>query len=171
MLVDRLRQIEAIIEDHGRRISNIVREGKVVETFPDEGLVRVEIDGMRSNKIPWATRAGKIRVWQPPAKDERVLLLSPTGETSQGLVIPGGYSDQNPENHDKDDEVVLTIGDIKIHVKDAEIVIDAAGTKWTLNQEGFVQNGGKIEHDGHLVDKSHVHTNVVPGGGLSGPPP
>jgi len=35
---------------------------------------------------------------------------------------------------------------------------------------GFAFAGGSITHDGHLIDKTHVHTDAG-GVGLSGPPP
>lgn len=128
ILVDRIRQIEAIVEDSTRRINSMVREGKVIETFPGEGKVRLEIDGMRTNKVPWATRAGDIRHWSPPKVGERVVMMSPTGEMNMGIVFPGGYSDENSENHDLDSEDMLSIGNAKIHVKDGEILLEVGGS-------------------------------------------
>jgi phage baseplate assembly protein V len=151
MLTDRLRQIEAVVEDHSRRMNNMMREGKVVETFPKEGLVRVEMDGMRSKKVPWATRAGDIKHWSPPRVGERIMLFSPTGEPGQGVVYPGGYSDEYNENHDKDSEDVLTIGNSKIHVKDGEIVIKVGGSTVTITEDKILMTSDEIATDGKTV--------------------
>lgn len=52
-----------------------------------------------------------------------------------------------------------------------KIVLQGAGNSLTIDQAGFHFAGGQIDHDGHRIDKTHVHTNVSPGGGESGPPP
>lgn len=124
-IIRRLAALERLIvhlvkhkEDAERRIQNLVRMGRVVDTDPAKGLVKIawakdaddnEVEGPW---MPWATRAGNIKIWAPPSKGEQVMIFSPSGEIgTASYVMPGGYSDQFPANHDKDDEFRLSVGD------------------------------------------------------------
>jgi phage baseplate assembly protein V len=89
--------------DHARRLSNVARYGTVAEAdysgetagFP---AIRVSLqDGaILTDWLPWfSPRAGKDRVWDPPEVGEVVMLLAPSGEISNGVAIPGLFSDGN----------------------------------------------------------------------------
>jgi phage baseplate assembly protein V len=89
--------------DHARRLSNVARYGVVHETdysgqtagFP---AIRVSLqDGaILTDWLPWfSPRAGKDRVWDPPEVGEVVMLLAPSGELTNGVAIPGLFSDGN----------------------------------------------------------------------------
>lgn len=102
------------MEQLDRRLNNIVREAKVLEVDAGKGLVKVEAHGLKSGWMPWVERAGAIREWSPPAKDERVIVLSPTGEPGQGLVLAGGFSDQFKQPSTDAGERLTQIGDNKL---------------------------------------------------------
>ncbi|GDX76013.1 hypothetical protein LBMAG41_10890 [Cyanobium sp.] len=89
--------------DHARRLSNVARYGTVAEAdysgetagFP---AIRVSLqDGaILTDWLPWfSPRAGKDRVWDPPEVGEVVMLLAPSGELTNGVAIPGLFSDGN----------------------------------------------------------------------------
>jgi len=89
--------------DQARRLSNLARYGVVHEAdytgetagFP---AIRVSVqDGeILTDWLPWfSPRAGKDRVWDPPEVGEVVMLLAPSGEISNGVAIPGLFSDGN----------------------------------------------------------------------------
>jgi|694.fasta_scaffold65982_4 phage baseplate assembly protein V len=89
--------------DHARRLSNVARYGTVAEAdysgetagFP---AIRVSLqDGaILTDWLPWfSPRAGNDRVWDPPEVGEVVMLLAPSGEISNGVAIPGLFSDGN----------------------------------------------------------------------------
>jgi hypothetical protein len=78
-------------------------------------------------------------------------------------------------------KVVLTKDDITISfggdsaatkwvMSDKKIQIDIDSVRWTLDTNGWKQEQGRIKHDDKNIGKTHVHTNVQPGGGLSGIP-
>jgi phage gp45-like len=52
----------------------------------------------------------------------------------------------------------------------SKIVLQVGGNSLTIDSAGFHFASGEIDHDGHKIDKTHVHTNAG-GVGLSGPPP
>lgn len=111
------------IEQLDRRLNNIVREGKVLEVDAAKGLLKVEAHGLKSGWMPWAERAGTVREWSPPAKGERVVVLSPTGEPGQGIVLAGGFSDQFKQPSTDAGERLIQIGGNKLSMtKDRTIV-------------------------------------------------
>lgn len=124
------------IEQLDRRLNNIVREAKVLEVDAEKGLVKVEAHGLKSGWMPWVERAGAIREWAPPAKDERVIVLSPTGEPGQGLVLAGGFSDQFKQPSMDAGERLIQIGENKLSMtKDRTIIGFRHGGRAVLKDE------------------------------------
>lgn len=107
----RFQELEGQVESMKRRMNNVVREGQVTKLDAAKGLAEVEANGLPSMMVPWVQRAGSRREWDPPAKGERVIMLSPTGDPGQGLILPGGYSDQFKQNHNKEGEYRSTSGE------------------------------------------------------------
>jgi phage baseplate assembly protein V len=80
-----------------RRLSNLLRQGTVVELDVEAARVKVQVDELTTDWLPWmATRSGKSRDWSTPEIGEQVLLLSPSGELAQGWVQRGVYQDSLP---------------------------------------------------------------------------
>lgn len=93
----------AINEAH-RLISNLIRIGVVEELDPKTARVRVKVGGFTTDWLPWAThRAGATRTWSAPRKGEQVVLLSPYGDPSQGVVMTSIYQDDHPAPADSQD--------------------------------------------------------------------
>lgn len=144
-----------------RRINNVQRPAKVTQTDPAKGLVKVawtEVDGkpIESPWIPWRTRAGAIKDWAPPAVGEQVTLLSPSGEIGQhSWVDTGGFSNANPQNHDKDGEAKRTIGDTEIFQDGNTVKIKAPGG---ITLDGPLTVKGDITHEGDN-NQTGIHTD------------
>lgn len=146
------------IEELERRHANFMRPGKVTEVDYAKGLIKVRVGDLDSQWVPWLERAGSGHTeWNPPSIGQQVHLFSPSGEPGQGWVMPGGYSSDNPQPHDKGGEKKIVAGKFIIV---GELVINGP----------VHQSGGEITSNGHVIDDTHQHTNVLPGGGLSGPP-
>lgn len=47
---------------------------------------------------------------------------------------------------------------------------ECGGVSMTMSAGGLAITGGTITHNGKNIGDTHIHTNVVPGGGTSGPP-
>jgi phage baseplate assembly protein V len=167
-LIQRLAFLEATVVDLQRQVNNTFREAKVLELFPEEGLARVEAHGAKSKKVPWLQRAGSIRDWDPPEPGERVILLSPTGEPGKGLILPGGYSDQYGQPHDKAKEARRIVDDGTSilstktqHIIESQLII----------LRGHVKiEGPRVEHNQRNIGDTHRHEDAG-GTGLSGIPP
>lgn len=88
-----------------RLLENLIRLGTVAEvdhgSLPDKrpARVRVQSGDLLTGWLPWAAlRAGTTRDWDPPTVGEQVLVLSPSGQTAQGIAITGLFSALIPAN-------------------------------------------------------------------------
>lgn len=77
-----------------RKLTNLVRAGKVAEADYAAARVRVQAGAIITGWLPWlTTRAGGDRTWWAPEVGEQVLMIAPAGELAQAWVLPAGYSD------------------------------------------------------------------------------
>lgn len=93
-----------------RLIENLLRIGTV--THVQTGMpprVRVQAGGITTTWLPWVERrAGSTRTWNPPTVGEQVLLLCPSGDVANGVVIAGIPSDAiDVPSHDASETVTL----------------------------------------------------------------
>lgn len=77
-----------------RRLENLIRIGTIAEIDHARRRVRVKSGELLTQWLMWRTdRAGATRSWNPPTVGEQVMILSPSGELGNGIVIPSIYSD------------------------------------------------------------------------------
>lgn len=95
------------ISELQRKLANIVRIGLVKEIDYENARVRVQIGEFLTDYLPWITsRAGKDKTWTPPSVDEQVLVLSPLGELSLGVVLPAIYQQKYlPSEHQENADI------------------------------------------------------------------
>ena len=86
-----------------RRLANIARWGSVHELDAAAARVRVHWaddeagDPVLTAWLPWlTTRAGADQSWWAPTVGEQVLLVSPSGDLAQAVVLPAVYQDTHP---------------------------------------------------------------------------
>jgi phage baseplate assembly protein V len=86
--------------NHGRALNNLMRYGLVKEADYENGLLRVDIqDGdLETAWLPWLTlRSGNDKFWWAPEVGERVLVLAPSGELHNGVVMAAQISSEFPQ--------------------------------------------------------------------------
>ena len=88
------------LPDLARRLANIVRLGTVSAVQMDPPRVKVQTGDILTNWLPWAgMRAGEgKKEWSPLDEGEQVVILSPSGDTAQGVVFPGLFFTSEPAN-------------------------------------------------------------------------
>lgn len=153
---------------------------------------------VKTGWLPMA--GGRRDEWNPIKVGEAVTVISEGGELQNGIVTPGSiYGEGNPAVGDRgdlwrkkfDDGTVMEydegakafkiggatgatlkmiVGDATFEVKNGELKLTVGGVSMKLSGDGVEITGGEITHDGKSIDKTHKHTDVVPGGSLSGPP-
>lgn len=94
---------------------------------------------------PWYPHPETGKTSVPLKKGQVVGVMSPTGDPRQGIVIRGGYSDENKSPND----------DMKANVfEDAGVRVEIAGGALTITAGGstVVINGGSIKMNSDRID-------------------
>ncbi|MBS4151980.1 phage baseplate assembly protein V [Stutzerimonas balearica] len=86
-----------------RLLENIVRFGTIEAVQMQPPRVKVKSGNIATTWLPWLNlRAGADREWDPPTIGEQVVLLSPSGNLAQGVVLTGLFSDLIPANGNRE---------------------------------------------------------------------
>jgi phage baseplate assembly protein V len=167
-----------------RRLGNLVRIGTVAQLNAAQALVTVDLGDLVTDWLPWiAARAGGNRHWAAPEPGEQVLVLSPSGELAQGIVLPAIYQDAFPANAASADIERTTYGDgstveynraahrLTVNVGAGTVVVNCSQA--TVN--GNVQVNGSVNVTGDVVAGgisliNHTHPGVSRGGARTDPP-
>ena len=100
------------MSNHHRIIANLIKQGTIAETDPAHGLVRVQHGELISEWLPYFVPfAGGVSIHRPPSIGENCIILSPSGETANGLVLCGLVSAQYPQPAQTSDVTVIKYPD------------------------------------------------------------
>lgn len=125
------------IADHARRLESLIRIGTIADVDHSAARVRIKTGNLVTDWLPWtAARAGTTREWSPPTLGEQVVILSPSGNTAAGVIIPGGvFSDAHGANSNSPDEHARDYPDgARIRYNHATGALEATGIKTALVQ-------------------------------------
>lgn len=147
-LTELVTDLHREIAELKRRLRNRKRTGKVVEVDAKKGVARVELTEKaaggkpyKTGWIPWREQSmGKIKTHYPPAVGEQVTVVSENGDLTDSEIDTSVPSNANPRPHDKEDEIVRTVGGFREHV-------DATGNIQTTGKDVTITAVGK----GHLA--------------------
>lgn len=166
IFIQRISELEADIAQLRHVINNMFREARVKKVY-DDGTAEVVAHGAQTHRIPWVQRAGSIRDWEPPTENERVLMLSPGGDPSRGLILPGGYSDNYPQPHNALGESRRQVGSSVDTTAPSSRIIEAQ----LIILRGTVKiEGPSLTHNGVNVGDTHTHGGIVRGGARTDQP-
>lgn len=106
-----------------RRISNLIQLGHIHKV--DGTKASVKIGEIITDTLPWVvTRAGV--TWWVPEVGEQVVVLAPSGELNQGVILAGLYSQNHPAPSDDPNEQVIQYPDgTKLTYNNHNLTIDA----------------------------------------------
>lgn len=186
-LADHLVELHAQVAELRRRINGMVQQGPVTHVDAAKGLLRLRLGGtdgepFLSPWIPYAQMMGALKVHTPPAVGQQYTAVSVDGDYRQGLAIPMTQSDQNKSPSQSADENVATFGGFKITLGKEHLVVangglsvDISGSRVAIKGDVTIEGkfdvtGPSFTHNSHDVGATHLHTDVMPGGALSGPP-
>ena len=85
------------LTDTARNIGSLLRFGQVLSVNFETRTCRVQFsESLRTDDLPWLTlRAGGNAFWAAPSIDETVLVLSPSGELNNAVVLPALQTNEN----------------------------------------------------------------------------
>ncbi|WP_438456561.1 phage baseplate assembly protein V [Wolbachia endosymbiont of Kerria lacca] len=145
------------ISELNRKLANVIRIGVIKEIDYEKAKVRVKIGDIVTDYLPWITsKAGKDRDWSPPDIDEQVVILSPLGELSLGVVLAGIYQEKYPAPENKKEINSIKIQDgtrllydkgkhhLEIEVVD-KITLKAGKSSIEMTKSGIKLKGRRID--------------------------
>ena len=140
-----------------RKLANIIRMGLVKEIDYKKARVRVKLGEFLTDWLLWIThRAGEDKSWSPPSIDEQVMVLSPGGELSLGVVLPAIYQKKYlpPENKKEINSVKFQDG-TKLSYESGKIEIDVVD-KITLK---VGESSIEMTKDGIKLKSKRIYLN------------
>lgn len=170
-----MREESFSITELDRRVSNLIQIGTVTETDYPKAKVKIKIGDIVTHWLPWLTnRAHDNKTWWSPEVGEQVLVLAPSGELMQAVVLPAIYSaeyaapDDNPDIHktvykdgtllqydranhvltshvNSDGRIELIIGASSITMTDERIELTNGGSSLIITADGITANAGRID--------------------------
>lgn len=100
--------------------------------------------------------------------NEDDIVLLPVGNPSARM---GGLKPGETALYNQHGDGILVGADGTVSIQaGASIVLKVGGVTVTVSPSGVDIDGGTVRNDGVVIDKTHIHIGVVPGGGTSGPP-
>ena len=94
--------MNADLSDLLRLLQNLIRLGTIAEVKEAEARVQLG-PTLTTEWLNWSTlRAGSRRIWSAPTIGEKVIVFSPGGDLTRGIVVPALYSQEfdAPESSD-----------------------------------------------------------------------
>lgn len=152
------------ISDLYRRLNNLLRVGTVTEVDYAKAKAKVKIGKITTDYLPWMVPSTD--TWFPLKNGEQVLVLSPNGNLSMGIIMPALYQSAMPAPSSDDKKVVIKA--------DIEQTGDIT-TSGSITADGSVDAGGSItakqEVTGNGVKLSdHTHQFQYVGAGQGATP-
>lgn len=113
-----------------RRLANLIRIGTVAQIDPIRARVKIQAGAILTAWLKWMTqRSGDCLTWWSPSIGEQVLVLSPSGELNNGVVLPSIYTNNQPSADLNLDHKVYADGTtISYSYADKKLTINCVGT-------------------------------------------
>lgn len=173
--------IEGIaLADLERRQANGVRYGTIAEVDLAKARVKIKSGNITTTWLPWAAgrASGAKRRWDPPEVGEQVAVISPGGDLTQGLVIPGVYQESAgaPSASADKDSTVYSDGTVieydraahaltadlqgtKVYADRSKIELTIGGSKVTLTSSGATVEAASINLTGNVTVTGNLTNN------------
>jgi phage baseplate assembly protein gpV len=115
--------------------------------------------------------------WLPQVGSQHLVMQFPGG-SGPSTFVPMSHHDASPNPaSDADDTVIYDDGACRISVRGGTVQIKAGGSsivladgEITLSSNLVKSVGASLKHNAKEVGDTHLHTGVMPGGGLTGVP-
>lgn len=152
-----------------RKIERMVIVATVVDLDTAATKARVEIaPGVISNWLSFIQLGSKdVRIWCPPVIGSQVVVLSPGGDTANGLILPGPYEGAAPDNRAASMRVTMPGIDIQMIAGVATVTLTTAHITGDVVIDGALRLTGDftaqsdIALTGDMVSRGDVTASGV----------
>lgn len=143
------------LTDMQRRLNNLIRVGLVIETNPSR--LKVKIGDNTSGWLPWLTqRTGDCVTWWKPSVGEQVMVLSPSGELNNGVVLPAIYTKNQPTLNANEHMTIYKDGTkVSYDYEQKKLLINCVG-----DVEVVAAKTLKVEFNGQIDIKTPVQVKI-----------
>ena len=162
--------------DQKRLLANLINVGTITDVDLQQARCKVTLDdGVETDWMPWlAQRAMGVVSWSPLAVGEQVVVLAPSGDLAQGVVIPALYQQAAPPPSNDPNKVIINFSQalgIEADLVTGELTVKTS--KITLETPEVSMPFGSITLPLGDVTASGIslksHTHIGDSGGLTGP--
>lgn len=140
---------------HNRLIANLLKQGNIAQADAARGLVRVQHGDLLTDWLPYFVPfAGGVSVHRVPSVGENCLVLSPSGEVANGLVLCGLASNQHPQPSTSPDETVIRFPDnaqFSYNHQSGSLKISGTKTIWVEASESITFDTPKATFIGEVI--------------------
>lgn len=151
-----------------RKIANIIKQGVIAESDPARALVRVQHGELTSDWLPYFVPfAGGVSVHRPPSVGENCIILSPSGETANGMVLCGMASASFPSPAQSADETVVKFPDgaiINYNHSAGQMTLKAVA-KLTIDAPDTLITGNVVIQEMATINGPLTYTSGISGDG------
>jgi phage baseplate assembly protein gpV len=145
-LVERVARLE-------QRVANSVVHGKVTDVDASKQLARVQIgedengQPVKSPWVPYGQMAGALKVHAPPSVGQNMTMMNPTGDPSQGILMPMTWNNANESPSKNGNENVLTYGNVRVELKNDHVLLKVGSTELKITGGEIALKSGSIKMD------------------------
>lgn len=133
-----------------RRLANVVMIGTVTSIDAGAATAVVQLGELSSPPLPVGQmRAGALQFWWMPTEGEQVVVVCPSGDVAQGVIVAAIYAGNAPSTDAAEPQINLAGGTLKVN--------------------GTIELTGDVIASGVSLVK-HTHGGVLPGGASTGGP-
>jgi len=170
-MINELIALKLDVESLKTHFGNSIAIGPIEEIDADKGY-RIKLGEDEEGAIlsPWYPHPETGKTSIPLKKGQIVGSVNPNGDPRQGILIRGGYSDENISSNKNMNANVFSDAGVTVSIKDGELLIESGGCTFSFSGNGFYQTGGRQDHDGKNTGKDHNHPGILPGPANTGPP-
>jgi phage baseplate assembly protein V len=153
------------ITELARRVANMVMIGTVAEADYDAARVKIRMGDIVTAWLPWTTgRAGGDRTWHAPEVGEQMLLVSPSGNPAQAVILGSIFQDAHPAPGNLATRHVTEYADGAVIEYDREAhhlkAILPGGATTELISDGGIEFTGNLKVNGNIEATGHVKDAV-----------
>lgn len=149
-LLEVVAELKVQLAETRTLMRNMVRTGTVEERDGSKGyrLNWGKDDQGKTILSPWYPHpesGGGVKTSIPLTKGQIVTAINPGGDSRQGFLVRGGFSDQNPAPSSNLDENVFTFKDVRVEIADGKLKITVGGTEFEISSGKIRQKAAAIE--------------------------
>ena len=139
-----------------RRLANLITIGTIKEVETSKACARIDLGNLITGWLPWlAERAGNDCTWWVPDIGEQVVIVSPSGDLSQGIILSALYQKKHTEQHHQADVHRTAYSDGAIIDYDRQLhklcVKLPANATIEVVSDGGIHLSGDIKIEGNLA--------------------